>query len=40
MYRETFIVSDYGSGAAVAVVLAVIVVASSWAYLRRQLQKG
>ena len=40
MYRQTFIVSDYGSGAAVAVVLAVIVVASSWAYLRRQLQKG
>jgi len=40
MYRETFIISDYGSGAAVAVVLAVIVVASSWAYLRRQLQRG
>lgn len=40
MYRQTFIISDYGTGAAVAVVLAVIVVASSWAYLRRQLQKG
>ena len=40
MYRQTFIISDYGSGAAVAVVLAVIVVASSYAYLRRQLQRG
>lgn len=38
MYRQTFIISDYGYGAAVAVVLAVIVVASSWAYLRRQLK--
>lgn len=40
MYRQTFIVSDYGYGAAVAVVLAVIVVASSWFYLRRQLSRG
>jgi multiple sugar transport system permease protein len=40
MYRQTFIVSDYGYGASVAVVLAVIVVASSWFYLRRQLAKG
>lgn len=39
MYRETFIVSDYGYGAAVAVVLAVIVVATSWAYLRQQLRR-
>jgi ABC-type sugar transport system permease subunit len=38
MYRQTFIISDYGYGAAVAVVLAIIVVASSWAYLRRQLK--
>jgi ABC-type sugar transport system permease subunit len=40
MYRETFILSDYGGGAAVAVVLAFIVVASSWLYLRRPLKKG
>lgn len=40
MYRKTFIVSDYGYGAAVAVVLAVIVVGASWAYLRQQLKRG
>lgn len=40
MYRQTFIVSDYGYGAAVAVVLAIIVVASSWAYLRHQLRRS
>ncbi|MCZ9883665.1 carbohydrate ABC transporter permease [Arthrobacter sp. B2a2-09] len=40
MYRQTFILSDYGAGAAVAVVLAIIVVASSWLYLQRQLKKG
>jgi ABC-type sugar transport system permease subunit len=40
MYRQTFIVSDYGYGAAVAVVLAIIVVASSWAYLSRQLKRS
>jgi len=39
MYRQTFVTSDYGFGAAVAVVLAVIVVAASWAYLRRQMPK-
>lgn len=38
MYRETFTLSRYGSGAAVAVVLTVIVVAASWIYLRRQLR--
>lgn len=37
MYRQTFTLSDYGSGAAVAVVLAVIVVLVSWLYLRRQM---
>lgn len=36
MYRETFILSDYGYGAAVAVILSIIVVGVSWAYLRQQ----
>ena len=40
MYRQTFIVSDYWYGAAVAVVLAVIVVGASWVYLRQQLKRG
>jgi multiple sugar transport system permease protein len=40
MYRQTFIVSDYGFGAAIAVVLAIIVVAISWLYLRNQFKKG
>ncbi len=38
MYRETFTLSRYGTGAAVAVVLTLIVVAVSWLYLRRQLR--
>jgi ABC-type sugar transport system permease subunit len=38
MYRETFTLSRYGSGAAVAVFLTVVVVAASYAYLRRQLR--
>jgi multiple sugar transport system permease protein len=38
MYRETFTLARYGAGAAVAVVLTVIVVAASWVYLRRQLR--
>lgn len=38
MYRETFILSDYGAGAAVAVILAIVVVTTSWSYLRRQLK--
>lgn len=37
MYRQTFVLSRYGFGSAVAVVLAVIVVATSWFYLRRQM---
>lgn len=40
MYRQTFIVSDYGYGAAIAVVLAIIVVSISWVYLRNQFKKG
>ena len=40
MYRQTFVVSDYGLGAAVAVVLAVVVVSVSWLYLRKQMPKG
>ena len=38
MYRETFTLNRYGSGAAVAVILTVVVLAASWAYLRRQLR--
>jgi len=38
MYRETFTLSRYGSGAAVAVFLTLVVVVASWAYLRRQLR--
>ncbi|WP_275002427.1 carbohydrate ABC transporter permease [Promicromonospora iranensis] len=38
MYRQTFTLSRYGYGAAVAVVLTVIVLAASWIYLRRQLR--
>jgi multiple sugar transport system permease protein len=37
MYRETFTLSRYGAGAAVAVFLTVVVIIASWAYLRRQL---
>ncbi|WP_030154598.1 carbohydrate ABC transporter permease [Glycomyces sp. NRRL B-16210] len=40
MYRQTFILSDYGTGAAVAVVLSVIIVGASWFYLRHQLKRG
>lgn len=39
MYRQTFIISDYGYGASVAVVLTIIVVGASWAYLRQQLKE-
>ncbi len=38
MYRETFTLARYGAGAAVAVVLTMVVVAASWIYLRRQLR--
>lgn len=38
MYRETFTLSRYGTGAAVAVVLTAVVVTASWFYLRRQLR--
>lgn len=38
MFRQTFTLSRYGYGAAVAVVLTVIVLAASWLYLRRQLR--
>lgn len=36
MYRETFTLNRYGYGAAVSVVLTVVVIAASWLYLRRQ----
>lgn len=38
MYRETFTLSRYGAGAAVAVFLTLVVVVASWAYLRNQLR--
>ncbi|MBZ6226742.1 carbohydrate ABC transporter permease [Streptomyces olivaceus] len=37
MYNETFLELRPGAGAAIAVVLTVIVLAASWVYLRRQL---
>ncbi|ARX88972.1 permease [Streptomyces alboflavus] len=37
MYREAFRLFHVGYGSAIALVLSVIVVASSWAYLRRQM---
>jgi ABC-type sugar transport system permease subunit len=36
MYRRTFVLSNYGMGATVAVILTVIVLFSSWLYLRKQ----
>lgn len=38
MYRETFLLFEYGYGSAVAVVLSVIVLVISWMYLRRQMR--
>jgi multiple sugar transport system permease protein len=38
MYWETFVLQRPGSGAAVAVVLTIVVFAASWIYLRRQLR--
>lgn len=38
MYWETFVLQRPGAGAAVAVVLTVVVLAASWTYLRRQLR--
>jgi ABC-type sugar transport system permease subunit len=38
MFRETFLLFHYGYGAAIAVVLCVIVTLASWLYLRRQLR--
>ncbi|WP_248761206.1 carbohydrate ABC transporter permease [Pseudarthrobacter sp. SSS035] len=40
MYRETFVNSDYGLGAAVAMFLSLVTVAASVIYLRRQLSLG
>ncbi|HEX3812379.1 MAG TPA: sugar ABC transporter permease [Mycobacteriales bacterium] len=40
MYWETFVLERPGSGAAVAVVLTIVVVAVSWVYLRRQLRQS
>ncbi|WP_373314547.1 carbohydrate ABC transporter permease [Streptomyces longispororuber] len=37
MYRETFRLFHVGYGSAIALVLSVVVVASSWLYLRRQM---
>jgi ABC-type sugar transport system permease subunit len=38
MYRETFLLFRYGYGAAIAVVLSIIVFSLSWLYLRRTLR--
>jgi ABC-type sugar transport system permease subunit len=38
MYRETFVEFKYGYGAAIAVILSVIVLSLSWLYLRRTLR--
>ncbi len=38
MYRETFVLFRHGYGAAIAVVLSVIVVAISWLYLQRSMK--
>jgi multiple sugar transport system permease protein len=38
MYRETFVLFRHGYGAAIAVVLSIIVVAISWLYLRRSMR--
>ncbi|MEV0318288.1 carbohydrate ABC transporter permease [Streptomyces sp. NPDC050658] len=40
MYRETFRLFHVGYGSAIALVLSVIVVASSWMYLRRQMPES
>ncbi|MEU9880907.1 carbohydrate ABC transporter permease [Streptomyces phaeochromogenes] len=39
MYRQTFTLNRYGYGAAVSVVLTVVVIAASWLYLRRQVRQ-
>ncbi|MGH4031749.1 carbohydrate ABC transporter permease [Actinomycetota bacterium Odt1-20B] len=39
MYRETFRLFHVGYGSAIALVLSVVVVASSWLYLRRQMPR-
>lgn len=38
MYRETFLLQNAGEGSAIAVVLTIIVVGTSWIYLRSQLK--
>jgi multiple sugar transport system permease protein len=38
MYRETFVLFRHGYGAAIAVVLSIIVVAISWLYLQRSMR--
>jgi multiple sugar transport system permease protein len=40
MYRETFVLFRHGYGAAIAVVLSIIVVAISWLYLQRTMRGG
>ncbi|MFD8281654.1 carbohydrate ABC transporter permease [Streptomyces solisilvae] len=39
MYRQTFTLNRYGYGAAVSVVLTVVVIAASWLYLRQQVRQ-
>lgn len=40
MYKQTFVANDYGLGAALAILLTVITVASSVIYLRQQIGSG
>lgn len=40
MYRETFVMSNYGYGSSIAVVLSVIIIVLSWAYLRTTMKAG
>lgn len=39
MYRRTFVLGQYGVGSAVAVILTIIVVVTSWIYLRAQMPR-
>jgi ABC-type sugar transport systems, permease components len=40
MYRETFVMSNYGYGSSIAVVLSAIIIVLSWAYLRSTMKAG
>jgi multiple sugar transport system permease protein len=40
MYRETFVLSNFGVGSAFSVLLSVFILAISWGYLRSTLKEG